>query len=68
MLDSTCMKLSCTNQEVTKRQGCCRMRGPHRAPHAMRKSALSIHGVLPKHQGVLCGRCAMLIFTCVCLS
>lgn len=63
MLDSTCMKLSCTNQEVTKRQGWRRMSGPQRAPHAIMKSALSIQGVLPKHQGALCGRCAMLTFT-----
>ena len=63
MLDSTCMKLSCTNQEVTKRQGCRRMSGPQRAPHAIKKSALSIQGVLPKHQGALCGRRAMLTLT-----
>jgi len=54
MLDSRCMKLSCTNQDVTKRQGCRRISGPQRAPHATRKSALSIQGVLPKHQGAPC--------------
>ena len=54
MLDSTCMKLSWMNQDVTKRQGCRRMSGPHFAPHAIRKSPLSIQGVLPKHQTVLC--------------